>query len=289
MGKIQEKWRDSVINIDDIILKNAVINSVVSYPPAGNDVFECKGLVNGKKCNFIIKSERGSFADFENEIKVLDALKNKFLVPKVIESGNVNSHTYIVLSKINGDKLSDIFKEQHNVDKNRYLYTYGKQLAEIHNYVINWAVAKMRNINDVPSKVNYSFDDDWENSIVNYLIKNKPAIVFDTFIHGDFHYGNILWKNYKITGILDWEYSGLGFKEQDIAWALILRPGQKFMDNLDDYDSFLEGYKSCGSYDNNKLKWALINGLMHFYLMNKNKNDKEYLNSLKGLINTLMG
>jgi len=80
----------------------------------------------------------------------------------------------------------------------------------------------------------------------------------------------------------------LGFKEQDIAWSLILRPGQKFMNNYDDIKSFLEGYNSNGKYNSELLKWCLINGSMHFYLMNKNGKDKDYLDYLYNFINELM-
>ena len=65
---------------------------------------------------------------------------------------------------------------------------------------------------------------------MNFLKNNDFNKDFTTFIHGDFHYGNILWLDNCVNGVIDWEYSGVGFKEQDIAWALILRPGQKFMD-----------------------------------------------------------
>ena len=32
MGKIQEKWRDSLINLDDIKFKNIKIEKIISYP-----------------------------------------------------------------------------------------------------------------------------------------------------------------------------------------------------------------------------------------------------------------
>ena len=284
MSKIQEKWRESKIDLSKIKLKNIKEFKVISYPPAGNDVFDCIGILNdGSKINFILKSERGSFANFANEIKILNNLKG-FPIPKVIETDKFDNYIYIVMSKIEGEKLSDIFKEDSEVRKDKYLFLYGKCLAKIHNINLKWEKAKQRSINDVPSTTMYKGLDKWELEIIDYLKQTKPNINFDTFIHGDFHYGNILWSDYKITGILDWEYAGKGFKEQDIAWALILRPGQEFMDNFDDYKSFLKGYKTVNDFDKNKLKWCLINGLMHFYLMNKEKNDQIYLNKLKDLI-----
>lgn len=286
MTKIQEKWRDSLIDINDINFKNIKFEKIISYPPAGNDVFECIGIKDNKEINFIVKSERGPFADFSNEIKVLEKLKDKLPIPTVIEHGSINNHTYIVLSKIEGEKLSDIFKEDKTANKNKYLFNYGKELAKIHKLNIDWTPAKLLNINDIPTLDHYKEFNSWETKIINYLKETKPKdIKYDTFIHGDFHYGNILWDNYKIKGILDWEYSGKGFKEQDIAWSLILRPGQKFMDNKEDITSFLEGYKSENNYNEDKLKWCLINGSMHFYLMNRKKDNKEYLEKIKSLIN----
>ena len=290
MSKIQEKWRDSLIDINDIDFKNVSFEKIISYPPAGNDVFECVGRKNGKEINFIVKSERGKFANFENEIKILSKLK-KMPVPDIIESGKLDNYAYIVLSIIEGDKLSDIFKENNISDTERhaYLFKYGVALADIHNINLDWDKARQRPINDYPSIETYKDLDKWELNIINYLKETRPnEFKFDTFIHGDFHYGNILWENKEINGILDWEYSGLGFKEQDIAWALILRPGQKFMNNFDDIKSFLEGYNSNGKYNPELLKWCLINGSMHFYLMNKNGKDKDYLIYLHDFINELI-
>ena len=287
MTKIQAKWRESKIDLSKLNLKTIREYKVISYPPAGNDVFDCIGTLNsGESIKFILKSERGTFANFDNEIKVLKTIKN-FPVPKVIETGKVDNFTYIVMNKMDGEKLSDLFEKNKNIDRAKYLFLYGQELAKIHKIKLNWSIAKQRDINDIPTSSVYKNLDNWENEIIRYLEETKPKIIMDTFIHGDFHYGNILWKNCKVSAILDWEYSGIGFKEQDIAWALILRPGQKFMDNVSDYKCFLSGYSSVNVFDYIKLKWCLINGLLHFYLMNRNKNDNKYLLKLQDLINQL--
>ena len=285
MAKIQEKWRESLVDINEIKFKNIEIEKIISYPPAGNDVFDCLGKYKSEKKNFIFKSERGSFANFSNEIKVLPKIDKYMPVPKILESGSHDGHVYIVMEKMHGEKLSDIFKENHNANKEKYLYNYGLALAKIHKLNIACDKAKIRIINDYPKKKDYKNFDEWEKNIINYLKENKPQeIIYNTFIHGDFHYGNIFWKNYEITAILDWEYSGMGFKEQDIAWALILRPGQKFMNKRKETEEFLRGYRSSNTYDKQKLKWCYINGLLHFYLMNKKNNNNDYLNKIKELI-----
>lgn len=287
MIKIQPKWRESKIDLSKLHLKQINQYKIISYPPAGNDVFECVGtLKSGEKINFIIKSERGAFANFDNEIKVLNKITG-FPIPTVIETGKINNLRYIVMNKLDGEKLSDIFKENKDADKSKYLFLYGKALGQIHNLNLKWDKARQREVNDVPNTQLYKNLGTWESEIIKYLKDTKPNIIMDTFIHGDFHYGNILWEDYKISAILDWEYSGLGFKEQDIAWALILRPEQQFMDKLEDYKSFLKGYNSVNTFDSSKLKWCLVNGLMHFYLMNQNNKNKIYLTKLKTLIEIL--
>ena len=47
----------------------------------------------------------------------------------------------------------------------------------------------------------------------------------------------------------------------------------EFMDKKVDIQKFLSGYSCEGKYDKKKLKWCLINGYCHFYLMNKNNSE----------------
>ena len=87
---------------------------------------------------------------------------------------------------------------------------------------------------------------------------------------------------------MDWEYAGLGFKEQDIAWSLIVRPTQKFMKSKEEWKAFLDGYKSENDFNFTYLKWCLINGSLHFYLMNRKSDNILYLQFLKKIINNLI-
>ena len=96
----------------------------------------------------------------------------------------------------------------------------------------------------------------------------------------------MLWQKGQIKGLLDYEYSGQGFKEQDIAWACILRPTQKFMKTKKDIKLFLNGYSLKGNFDNKKLKWCLINGICHFYLMNQ--GNLKYQSQLLKLLKIIM-
>lgn len=218
-----KKWRDLTIDLSDIPFKKIKLLKELNYPPAGNDVVECLVDINGNKENVFIKYERSKVSDFYTEYKNL-TITNEYLneSSKVIEYGIYNDKKYIVLEKKNGKRLSEIFKNNTNHEK--YLYAYGNMLSKIHNIKGNFNKALQRPINDYPK--DYKEYDEYSNKIINWLKENNIDKNYDTFIHGDFHYGNVLFRYGKVSGILDLEYSGMGFKEQDIAWALVLRPGQ---------------------------------------------------------------
>lgn len=281
---IYKKYRELTIDLFSIQYKNIKLKKIISYPPAGNDVVEAIADIKNKEENVYIKFERSKMANFETEYKHLKLLDDINIFPKVIEFGSVNGKNYIILEKIEGDRLSDIFK-QDKKDKNIYLKEYGKTLSQIHNIQNReFDKAFQRPINETPK--NYKNSDEFSEKIIKYLEENKIEKDNKTFIHGDFHYANVLFKNKKVNGIIDLEYSGLGFKEQDIAWALILRPGQKFMDNIDDINLFLEGYRSKSDFEYDKFKWCYINGSIHFYLMNY--ENEEYKQKIRNLIEKIV-
>ncbi len=279
-----KKWRESLINPNEIKFNNDLkILSIISYPPAGNDVFECIGSFNSKKVHFFLKVRIGSFSNIINEANILLKLKdNNIKVPEVLDYGNYKGYDYIVTKKKYGSKLSNLIKRGHN--SMNYMYNYGSLLAKIHSLNIDAEKAKQRKINDI---VEIDINEYKElEKFYNYLTINKIEKNYNTFIHGDFHYGNLLFKNNNISCILDFEYSGLGFKEQDIAWAIALRPTGNFLKTKKEINEFLKGYKSIGNFDYNKFLWCYVNASLHFYKMNS--NNVQYKKRLLKLLESIM-
>ena len=113
------------------------------------------------------------------------------------------------------------------------------------------------------------------------MINNKPESVNECFCHGDFHYANILWKNEKIVAVLDWELSGLGNREFDIAWAIINRPSQKFLKTQDEVDEFIKGYQSLQKCDKSLVDYYMILIYSHFISVDKkNLGYKEFVKQI---------
>ncbi len=289
--RVIEKWRELKTDPKKIEYKDIRLLEILSYPHCGNDVIEGRCSYNDNEMNLFIKIERSPKSSFQTEVETLKKLREKkyyLNIPKVIEDGYIDDKKYIVLTKIEKERLSTIFlSDITSKEKESFLYKYGRELAKIHTISIDdFDYAPKRTLNDIPRAEKYEdVEDEVILNAISYLKENNPDFNQSTFIHGDFHYANIYWKDKEISGVLDWEYSGKGFKEHDIAIALILRNTQTFMDNISDIKSFLSGYKSLGNYEVNNLKWCLINGYVHFYLMHK--NDDVYLNKIKDLLNEL--
>ena len=92
-------------------------------------------------------------------------------------------------------------------------------------------------------------------------MKNSPNVLFVCAAGNsnlNLDENNLYPVSYKLNNVISvmsinnegtiYEYSGYGLKEQDIAWTLVLRPSQKFMDNIEDIKSFLAGYNQLGTY-----------------------------------------
>ncbi|MDO5568626.1 MAG: aminoglycoside phosphotransferase family protein [bacterium] len=291
MKMIYPKWRELEINPKEISFKKIQLQKIINYLPAGNDVVECKCIYNERSVPLFIKIERSKMADFAAEVKNISLLKNNGYyekMPPIIEHGIINEKKYIVLEKVNGRRLSEfINKKSYIVRRKNFLEKYGKELAKIHQIpYLKFDVAKQRPINDFPKENFYRKTDAFAENYIKYLRDNKPNIKYNSFIHGDFHYANILWKKEQIVGVLDYEYSGKGLKEQDIAWAIVLRPTQVFMDNWEDVFNFLQGYQKVTTFDKDLLKWCLINAYIHFYLMNI--DNENYILKIQKLIALIM-
>ena len=236
--KHPEKWRDTE-DPYSLPYKNFSLLEVIGYPHAGNDVFQVKGIYNQQEVEAYIKVARQLGADIENEINTISAINCK-LAPSIIDYDEEKKHFCVSLAK-QGDRLSTIVGDNFNYVSLDYLYEYGQTLAKLHETGGTFPEVKDRRFFHIPEKqyfseLNIEF-------VYEYLISNQPQIINKCFCHGDFHYANILWQEKHISAILDFELSGWGNKEFDIAWALILRPGQKFMNTDKEILLFRDGYK----------------------------------------------
>ncbi|MDO4376146.1 MAG: phosphotransferase [bacterium] len=239
-----------------IDFKNIKLIRVNKYYFSKSETIEASVVYNNKKVPAIIKVERFSKNDLTKEIDILSRLNEEDLirVPKIYETGNINGKNYYVCEKIKGDNLNFIIRKNFYYRYN-YLFEYGKSLALLHLISCDgMPLAKKRNINIISdSKIN------------GFIPSERKNLGSTSFVHGDYHFGNVLWQGKKISGIIDFEYSGVGIKEEDIAFALAIKPKMIFMDNILDIEAFLNGYKSVSNYDGDALKYYYKRYLLDEY------------------------
>ncbi len=68
----------------------------------------------------------------------------------------------------------------------------------------------------------------------------------------------------EIGAILDFELAGYGSRDFDIAWALFLRPGQKFLKTDEELERFLRGYQKYGDCNVEAVKYYMAQCYVHF-------------------------
>lgn len=254
------KWRETV---DPFSLKFAKFKlvEVLGYPHAGNDVFFVKGCFENREVLAFIKFNRQFGADVENEINVLSQI-NFDNTPKIIDFDE--QKTYRVSLALEGERLSTIVGDNSNMESLNYMKAYGNTLAKIHQLKGDFKPVKDRKFFHIPTK-EYFEENYLSLDVYEYLTSNAKTNKNLCFCHGDFHYANILWKDKLMTGILDFELSGIGIREFDIAWAIINRPGQRFMNTQIEIDTFLNGYSMLERFDVKSVYYYMIQIYCWFY------------------------
>ncbi len=237
------KWRDT---IDPFTLPYHSFTplEILGYPHAGNDVFHARGLYEGQEVRAYIKVARQRGAAIDNEVALLSQPGIPH-APRVIDY-DLTGIPFSVTLELPGERLSVLLKKNPALDMLPHLREYGRTLAQLHQLTPEARTVADRRFFHAPpealcQKLGLGFLTDY--------FAHEPANAVRCFCHGDFHYANILWQDGHISGILDFELSGYGDRDFDIAWTMFCRPGQKFLQTRQEQTEFLAGYAEAGKYD----------------------------------------
>lgn len=262
-----EKWRETC---DPFALPYTNFRPVeiLGYPHAGNDVFHARGMYGGREVTAYIKVARQPGAAIENEVAILRQLQGP-QVPPVLDF-DFSGTPFSVTKELPGRRLSVILAEDSSQHPQAYMEEYGAALAALHRLQpAAKPVADRRFFHrpeeELLKKADVLF-------LRDFLLR-EPPVGAACFCHGDFHYANILWERGHISGLLDFELAGYGCREFDIAWALIRRPGQKFMNAPEELRLFLQGYGS-GSYNEEAVVFYMAQ--IYAYFLQFGGEDTEY-------------
>lgn len=249
--------------------------SIKSYEKIKTDgkniVLKCNGNIYKKNKVFYLKINYENNKFIKNEIAVLNKLKEYYVKAPVLLFYENN---YLAIEKISGDEILYLIDPRNlKYNKNMLienLKKYGKALAEVHNLAFNHKKQGRTKLYDFLGDEEL-YSKEFE-KIVKWLEKNRPKKNDIVFTHGDFNTANVFFNNNVISGIIDWEFSGLGWKEYDLAW--ILRARLTFLNTQEEYNAILNGYKKNNEYNPDILKWCEVMNYLHFAFWNKNDNIK---------------
>ena len=242
---------------------------VIGYPHAGNDIFHVRGIFNHKEVTAYIKTTRQPGAAIENEAAIMRQL-NSPVIPKILDA-DFGVHPFSVTEAMPGLRLSVIVGSNSDMRSLEYMEEYGEALALIHSMPITANPVADRRFFHPPSDEMVERLD--LSSLKDYF-KNIPLDTVTVFCHGDFHYGNLLWKDHHISAILDFELAGYGNRDFDIAWSLILRPGQQFLKTSEEQRRFLRGYAKHGQYSEKNILYYMAQ--IYVYFLSFSEDDAPY-------------
>ncbi len=274
VGTSKEPWRETC---DPYALPMTAyrIGRVLDYPHGGNDVFHVTGVCGRRPCAGYVKAERQAGADVRNEIELLRVLAYD-KKPRLLD-WSLTEPVFDVTEECSGRRLSALLQEAPPGAALGYMEPYGAELARIHGLDMPWRPVKHRRFFDRPGPEHirkYGLTD-----LAALLDGCPPAGESCCFIHGDFHYANILWQDGAVSAVLDWELAGTGVREFDMAWAVLLRPGQMFLNTPEQVRAFLAGYGARQDFSRPAFVHYYILTALHFAAL----GDERYRRALTAL------
>ena len=240
-----------------------------------NNVFFCQGEFDGRSISAYIKVNKDPHLSLSNEYEVLRALAGTGLsVPVALWYGGKHNEV-LVIEAMAGRMIWDyIDPRRAPYDANRalaYLCAYGQCLARIHCLPLTWPPQIRSRMHGLIGEEN--LEDQRFKRLVSWVKSNAVVSPERVFVHGDFNTASVLFDQDSISGILDWEFAGIGWREYDLAWAL--RARKAFLNTEAEREAILNGYRAIASYDETALQFCEVLNYLHFAYWSKDRESAD--------------
>ena len=227
---------------------------------------------------YILKIFFSTEQNYKKEIKLLTKLKENETMPvpkiyKISSDENIQNREYAIYEYMEGKTIGQAINEGYVLEEN-FVREVACSLAKIHSYKFDKAGFLDENLNiseELPPLISWyeQFMGDraqkrlGKNVIeeINRIVNKNRKILTQLdqdirLVHGDFQGTNILIKDSRLTGILDWEFVMAGHPLADIGQ--FFRYENHFDNNL--IGVFEEAYNQNSDYKLNK-DWYKISKL----------------------------
>ncbi len=218
------------------------------------------------KYRYILKIYFPKEENYKKEIKLFSKLRENENIPvpkiyKISRNEVVQSREYAIYEYIQGITLGEAMSKGYVLEK-KFISDVAKSLAQIHSYKFDRLGFLDENLNireGLPPLIEW-YKNFMGNRAkkrlgkeiinkINYIVKENKNIltILDEdirLVHGDFQGTNILIKNNRLSGILDWEFVMAGHPIADIGQ--FFRYEEYFNESL--VQAFEEQYNIHSSY-----------------------------------------
>lgn len=179
-------------------------------------------------------------ADVTRQGRIMRALSSAGLpVPRVIDMSDeatVDGRPFVLLEKVDGERIEVV---KGSVPDQKLAQSSVRVLRRLHEVPVSQT--------GIGGETPVALEDElgrWKRLIerapedltggamlvVERLSRTVPKQAAPTLVHGDYHYGNLLFKDGEVAGVLDWEIAELGQPLIDLAsLALVADAGRRGM------------------------------------------------------------
>ena len=155
----------------------------------------------------------------------------KFPFPKLYLDGSMmqveRSIPYLVMGYLPGEPLATVMSHENDPKRRlHWMSLFGDVLRKVHSFPGTQSVNKRwleERLKTAASYIEAGFELDADDPprVLDYLRANRPKLVPQTLIHGDFMWDNVLVQDDQITGIVDWGGGAYGDPRYDLALAIL--------------------------------------------------------------------
>lgn len=227
-----------------------------------NTVYQIRGRYQGVPLLAYLKCSRNSSRYIANEYAVLKALESSGIPAPSVVWVSEERHL-LLLEAMDGLMLWDIIdpRREHYRETQVLgaLQHYGELLGRIHGLALECALQPRTRLYGLIGEEHVP--DARFTILIEWLTTHESAHRDDVFVHGDYNTANVLLCDETVSGIIDWEYAGQGWKEYDLAWAL--RARRAFLNTQLERDAILQGYCRANQYDPETLRWCEVLNYLH--------------------------
>jgi aminoglycoside phosphotransferase (APT) family kinase protein len=229
---------------------------------------------NGLVGEAVIRCYRGGWSRVDAvararmETLALDAVAPLIaLAPRVLladPEGELIGEPLLAMGRLPGASLPP----PAGLGRDRFLRAFALGLATVHAVDVARLPTGFRREGDasavlerVETKVRDDQDDPLSRELLAALHRSAEALddVARALIHHDYWFGNTLWRDGELTGIVDWGSSRVGDPRQDVALA---RSDCALFLDIDAADQFLHEYEHRAGPIGDLVFWDLLSALL---------------------------